>query len=526
MEVLILAGVGLLGYHLSRGGSEPRRSDDEPKAKLQRTNTYPAEPGLPGQREVDKYHAAARRRWRQSMRPHATGIVTPELMRDTNGMMPFFRSERAQHTNDSVKQRRMELYTGAVDADTSATGTYRNKTEVLRPHPNNPVLVTSEGTAGNAPEVRDVERYIVTQKHHNVSPVPQVRVGPGLGLGPNGASTDGFHPMLRVLPPNVNEHRLNELPGAVNHGFSGVTSGTHRRPVSKNRPEAPMATLCDRGLERGRAAYTAPTVQADAARPGLGRMVGSVYFGGTGTATSAGAVHKLDEDRLKSDHYTSTPAMNLTGAANGQGAFVGESYDPARFAAQQREQPGSFGFVGGVAGSARTTSPGQLLPATQRDMTRFDAFAHGSLTPLTGTGQARVMHEPQRTLRESATTEIPAVNLAGGLATKLDNAQRPEALDRNAKRAEQVVGHANGPGRMNVFESSHAGEVRAREDNNASCVGGHGVMPSSQRHGGKTGELTSNYNKLPPANPRLEQLDIAQQQLAGNPLVLPPLAST
>lgn len=523
MELAILAGVGLLGYQMSRGGTEHRPSEDERKAPLLRRNAYPAPAGLPGQREVDRFHAEASRKWRQSLAPHLTGVVTPETARDASAMMPFFRSMRSQNTNPTMNQRRMELYTGAVLADASATGTYRKKAEVAQAHPNNPSPITSEGTAGNPAEVRDRERYVVTNLHNNVSPVPQVRVGPGLGLGANDPATDGFHPMLRVLPPNVNAHRLNELPGAVNHGFSAVTSGARRRPVPKNRPEKPMALLCDRGLEQGRAAYTAPTVQSDHARPSLGRLTGGVYYGATGSATPAGAVHKLDEDRLKPDHYVSTPAMNLSGARDGQGAFVGTSYDPARFDAQQREAPGSWGFLTGEA-QRRTAAAGHLLPPTQRDRTAWDPFAHGSLKPLTDGLQTRPGHAPQRTLRQGFGGEAPALNLAGGSATAMDNARRPEALDRNAKRAGQVVGHANGPGRMNVFEASTAGQVRGREDDNRACVGGHGVLASSQRHGQKPGELTSTYNKLPPANPRLQQLDVAQQQLASNPLALPPLS--
>lgn len=531
MELAIFAGIGLLGYQMSKGGQAPRPRDDEPKAATERRNVYPSPAALPAKRQMQKYDARAAKRWQQALQPHMTGIVTPHTARDAPGMLPFFRSMRSQNTNDSVKQTRMELFTGEIGADTSATGTYRKKVEVQQSHPTNAQLVTSAGTTGNYTEVRETERYIVTNLHNNVSPVPQTRVGPGLGLTADGPASDGFHPMLRVLPVNVGDYKKNPLPGAVNHGGSAVASGSNRLPHAKNRTEAPLATGCNRAVEASRAAFTAPMVQPLPGRDAAGRLAGHEYYGGVGTQNGA-TVYDLKEDRLKPDFNPGLPAINLAGAAAtapGVGKYVNTTYDGARFSSQQREtQTGHFGFLQAQDPDARTASTGHILPPTHRNLVDLDYIEHGTLGHGSGVpvGTIRKAHAPQRTLREDLVAGQMPINLVTTQkATMLDNTSRDIGLDREAKRASQVVGRVSAPGRMNVFEHSLKGGVRVRSDKNLGCTGSHATVKSAAKYTSDLGSLNTNYNKLQPANPWSETLDLARIQLKSNDLAVAPFSS-
>lgn len=532
MELAIFAGVGLLGYHMSRGGQPARTREDEPKAVNHRKNAYPSRGGTPAMRQMQKYDARAAKRWEQSLQPHLTGIVTPQTARDAPGMLPFFRSMRAQNTNDAVKQTRMELFTGETSAETSATGTYRKKVELQQAHPTNGVHpVSSSGTVGNPGEMRDTQRYIATNNmHNNVSPVPQVRVGPGLGLGANDAASDGFHPMLRVLPVNVGDYKKNPLPGAINHGGSAVAGGARRLPHARNRAETPMATSCNRATEAARAAFTAPTVQSLPNRDAVGRLSGHEYYGGSGHQNGS-MVYAISEDRLKSDYHPGFQPMNLAGAAAtapGVGKYVDASYDTARIASQQREtQTGHWGFVQATDPEARTVSPGHVLPHTQRNNTQLDALQHASLGHGSGVpvGSTRAAHRPQRTLREDLLRGQDPLNLATTQrASTLDNTARDVALEREAKRGGQVVDYATAPGRMNVY-GNNGGNVRVRNDRNESCMGSHATARSSAKYTTKLGSLNTNYNKLQPGNPWTETLDLARTQLGDNALALPAFSS-
>lgn len=67
-------------------------------------------------------------------------------------------------------------------------------------------------------------RQNISNKMNNTPPVTRQNIGPGLGVGPDVASTGGFQQLFRVLPNNVNDERLIPLKG---------TSGGPANPVVK-----------------------------------------------------------------------------------------------------------------------------------------------------------------------------------------------------------------------------------------------------------------------------------------------------
>lgn len=93
-------------------------------------------------------------------------------------------------------------------------------------------------TVGGQPVYDVSQREYITNKMNNVNPNPWTRVGPGIGVGPNVPAYGGKHQLFRVLPVNVNEHRLTQLPGRpAAPPASSVSLGETRALGAKNRPE-------------------------------------------------------------------------------------------------------------------------------------------------------------------------------------------------------------------------------------------------------------------------------------------------
>ena len=82
------------------------------------------------------------------------------------------------------------------------------------------------------------DRFYDQGRMNNLSPVEKQMVGPGLGVGADVPAVGGFQQLYRVMPTNVGEYKLTQLPGRTNHGAD--TMGGRRGivgDVAKNRPE-------------------------------------------------------------------------------------------------------------------------------------------------------------------------------------------------------------------------------------------------------------------------------------------------
>jgi len=107
MELLIAGGIAAAGWALSSRGIEtrkpPARMLDKPPAQLGDAGTTSsfAEPSMTANDLMKQYDQAAKARWNAAQNPERTGVIGP-----------FFSSVRKQHTNDALKQRRMEVFTG------------------------------------------------------------------------------------------------------------------------------------------------------------------------------------------------------------------------------------------------------------------------------------------------------------------------------------------------------------------------------------------------------------------------------
>jgi|SaaInlV_125m_DNA_1040241.scaffolds.fasta_scaffold01403_17 hypothetical protein len=89
-------------------------------------------------------------------------------------------------------------------------------------------------------EVLDMKDRFVSdlQVHNNLSPVPQQKVGPGLGVDASVPAVGGFQQMFRALPENVGAYRLTTLPGRAGHGHDvSGGRGQLKSEIGHNKPE-------------------------------------------------------------------------------------------------------------------------------------------------------------------------------------------------------------------------------------------------------------------------------------------------
>ena len=216
LELLSIAAIIGYGLYSSQEGREPRE-DRNKYQKIQGSGkaldeTFDVQPT----QMVKKYRKKAAKRWQEAQNPKISGIITPNQR--PSQVMPFFTSGKTMNTNPEMSQRRMELYTGQNLAGFSESGTYKHKVEATNLFGMTPQgRVTSGGTVGNPAGDTELQkaRSINAMTHNNVLPAEQLRVGPGLGVGPEVAATGGYQQFYRQLPLNVNEYKLTQLPGRL-----------------------------------------------------------------------------------------------------------------------------------------------------------------------------------------------------------------------------------------------------------------------------------------------------------------------
>lgn len=509
MELAILGAVGLLGYTVS--DREPRSVPRE-QVVPRHAQAYPWGPGTEVQRLLEADRSETQARWEQSIQPHVTGVITPNT-KPASGQQPFFRSAKSQNTNNNIKQRRMEMFTGTQDFKYSQTGTYRKKQEVTQMFKPEWTAgaVRSSGSAGTTPlGIDQGARYIPSQKQNNVLPTQQVRVGPGLGIGLDVPASDGFHPMLRVMPKNVNEHRLNNLPGGVVSGSSGVAMrssdvqlaqfGPPRYWAQERRPTAATKAAVDAASER----------PAQLLQPCGGRIVGDDYWGHAGhTGSYLGGGTRPTRDR--DDNNLSVHETNVTGARHGVGAFAKATHDRTRFDAQGREQTQTYeGMLTGSTGPKANEL--YLLPQTNRSIHTTDVAGNPGST-VEG-GKARPQDAMDRTLRELTHPQSQP-----GIASPYIKGHSVQAtgkyLDRESKRyGQHMVGYMPSP--HMAVDVRVPGIVQLRPRLQPPVVT---ALPTTTTPAAMAplGQSTSTYNKLPSANMHVD-LNVAKTQLANNPL--------
>ena len=193
MEFVILGALGALGYWTNNNGKK----------------NYQQEPGVvTNTREMQG-------EFKNKVKAH---LSNPNVVigghTNIRENAPFFRSEKSQNTNDMVKDRRLETFTGVNNLD------YIQKTERVADAPVKG-LTNIYGTTFS-PDMERYNGYTTNMMHNNVSPVEKQYVGPGLGISPEQSASGGFHQRLRVMPDNVNGYRKNTFGGEIIVGKSHI----------------------------------------------------------------------------------------------------------------------------------------------------------------------------------------------------------------------------------------------------------------------------------------------------------------
>lgn len=295
MEVVAVAALAILGYELKGKTPRPQRASQPPVINRLIYSSDQA-PTVPPMRNVEfDVNASA------NMPYH-------------NNMVPFFGSQGAQNTNDSVKQSRLNTFTG-TDGDF-----YKSKSDPTnRVNPEE----TKTNIYGN-PVMSDEERmrnFANPTFYNNVNadPTSNQQVGPGLGLPIGRASAGGFHPdsVMRVLPGNVNEHRVNQLDSlqaTAGHssitGISGHTGESVKTIVPRFYNESQHPTMPTGGVLN---APMAPTSQEN--KDTTRGLEGGLW--GAGASSHVGAQGKITDynprGRKLADECAMAPmpAMNM-----------------------------------------------------------------------------------------------------------------------------------------------------------------------------------------------------------------------
>ena len=195
-----------------------------------------------------------------------------------NNMVPFFKSgvgkgygqnSNVQKQFNDIKQRKMELFTGSTNSLN-----YRPKTErrpLFNPHVG---LTWIYGT----PNFTDYfeSRFIPSRERRNELIHQPVRTTPGLNLGYNEVSKQGFHDTWRALPKNVDELRTANnpkisygrpiIPGMKGERRTIVPNVAKRRPI-KFKEQDPRDFVKSLGY------YRAPSIYGNYEAPHTNRQM-------------------------------------------------------------------------------------------------------------------------------------------------------------------------------------------------------------------------------------------------------------
>ena len=243
MEALVIATLAGLGWTLSTKKEQVSKRDPTPQPTLApRGASYTDDDSRPSD-QLHAFSEDAIARWNASQFPERTGIISP-----------LYSSMRVQNTNDDVKQRRLEQFTGNDI-------TWKQKREVEQLFKPTPQQIDSSGSEGNAPAYLNTTiGDSVTQIQNSTLPFQQIRVGPGIDVPMDVPAADGFHSMYRAMPVNGYAHKSREMAGSIIPGGAENQQQLVDPTVPHNKPPR-VYDMSRRPLEQGRSSVTGPSVR-------------------------------------------------------------------------------------------------------------------------------------------------------------------------------------------------------------------------------------------------------------------------
>lgn len=141
-------------------------------------------------------------------------------------------------------------YTNVLGDYTGIDSTYLHKRETgPRFSPAEQQTGYVYGTPNFRPDI-DIYTASLSKMKNELAPVEAVKVGRGINLDPSIPAAGGFHEFTRILPNNVNDYKVNQLPGRVITGkfnsaglptsYPGIGTSTDGEApgITKNRPNS------------------------------------------------------------------------------------------------------------------------------------------------------------------------------------------------------------------------------------------------------------------------------------------------
>ena len=243
MEALVIATIAALGWTFSKKPTpqSPTRVDEEPtlipRGAPLNDESHPST-------QLNAFSNEAIKRWNQSQFPERTGIIAP-----------LYSSMKVQNSNDSVKQRTLEQFTGSDI-------TWRKKKEVENLFKPTPQSIDFSGKEGNLPSYTNTTiEDALTQTQNSALPFEQIRVGPGIDVPLDVPAADGLHSMYRAMPVDGFAYKNKELTGAIVPGSAENQQQMVAPHVPYNHPPR-VFDMSRRPLEKGRSGVTAPMVRS------------------------------------------------------------------------------------------------------------------------------------------------------------------------------------------------------------------------------------------------------------------------
>jgi len=481
MEVALIGALAGIGWWINSSQGPVQKKpirEIEPNESYQQGAGFDDEV-LPTTDHLNLYNTRAVQSFKDAHFPERTGVIAP-----------FYRDMRTQNSNDSVKQRKLDMFTGSDP-------TWANKRETEALFDAKPQNIDSSGKEGNTISLDpDKFRNSLTDIQQNTIPFEQIRVGPGVGVDPKTEAADGFHPMLRVFPADGLAHKNSELTGRVNAGHV-LNSERPVDPVIAHRNPPRVWDMSRRPLVEGRANATAPAVRGahSSVEPVQCHVDGDHR---TGVAYRPGGYDTIAEMTRKDDRSQGVDTLNLKGPSTGQYKRV--EFDPYRVNAQHREQAGDFVGVG-FHNSAIQAYPQSAPQETEKDVLVGRSNGPGPAAPV-------VRHEYMRCsdmqlLKESKRGSYADTQYIAG-------PQRTDALFL-AK-----LGYRQSP-----YMSQHH-KFRAQNRHAEMRKTGHAQSPYLYNHNTNVGNDASNGKKITGENnPRLD-FSLAKNALQGNPYAIDP----
>jgi hypothetical protein len=540
MDLLLIAGLGAFGYFMTEETPLPPPPPKGPRPQTTTAILSPLKDVFDANPPIEDVISRD-----PSTKTTTNGVVSSYS--DVRAQQPFFSSLKKQHTNPALSQRRLDLYTGNLE--NSPTGTWKRKSEQETMFAPVQQEVTFSGTAGNPVTynlMSSRSQSQVTGRQHNVSPVERRTIGPGVGIG-YGADVGqhGFHyGSMRILPKNLNEHRLNNLPGRSNHGGVYVT----KQPIAQCMAQKGPPKVFD--IDRRPPEPTKFFTNARMHRSPFPRYMGckvsgsESYVGIAGHQVEASLPDGADGDwvRYKNDNNQGLPLTNVAKERDQVGAYKHMHYDPARLHMQQREMTGvTTNLSGGVVMKRHGAPREYAMQPTKRMLHGIDTHMGSSSTPLPNalagiaghyvpTSTERPYDMPTGTLREQMHPEMEP-GIAGPAATAPGPTRQGglKYVEREVKN-HMVEDHLFAPERVRSYCFSNIGEDGCVDLNQVAALrehkGPNRVMSHADSHILRSnrvehlGTSDSMFNKLPIENCRVNELGLAKAQLQSNPLAL------